>query len=181
MMKLSFSSIKFGEFARNLDRNRKIARDLGIPSLRHFAYPFGRYGMTAKRIAMESYASARTILWGVNRTNIDLGLLKSVPIYSRSRSLRLASYLDGLSSRNGWLILYTTTSHATLTLWLHSRGTVQRHPSRARNRCPHPAGRRGGRKVARSCTPCPHSSELEPTPHLRSSAAEGGQSVGTSA
>ena len=95
------------EFARNHDRNRKIARDLGLPSLRHFAYPFGRYGMAGKRIAMESYASARTILWGVNRANIDLGLLKSVPIYSGRRSLRLASYLNGLSSRKGWLILYT--------------------------------------------------------------------------
>src|SRR6267378_8261572 len=30
------------EFARNLSSNRKVARDLGLPPLRHFAYPFGR-------------------------------------------------------------------------------------------------------------------------------------------
>lgn len=95
------------EIVRNLDRNRKVARDLGLPPLRHFAYPFGRYGMTGKRIAMESYASARTIVWGINRANIDLGSLKSVPIYSRNGSRRLTSYLDGLRSRTGWLILYT--------------------------------------------------------------------------
>ena len=52
-------------------------------------------------------ASARTIVWGVNRVSIDLGLLKSVPIYSGGGSLRLTSYLDELQARSGWLVLYT--------------------------------------------------------------------------
>jgi peptidoglycan/xylan/chitin deacetylase (PgdA/CDA1 family) len=95
------------EIASNLARNRKVARDLGLPPLRHFAYPFGRFGVAGKRIAMESYASARTVVWGVNRVSIDLGLLKSVPIYSVSGSLRLTSYLDELQARSGWLVLYT--------------------------------------------------------------------------
>lgn len=95
------------EIARNLDRNRKVARDLGLPPLRHFAYPFSRYGIAGKCLAMKSYASARTIVWGVNRVSIDLGLLKSVPIYSGSGSLRLTSYLDELQERSGWLVLYT--------------------------------------------------------------------------
>jgi peptidoglycan/xylan/chitin deacetylase (PgdA/CDA1 family) len=95
------------EVARNLERNRNVARNLGLPPLRHFAYPFGRFGVAGKRIAMQSYASARTIVWGVNRVNIDLGVLKSVPIYSRSGPSRLTSYLNELQSHNGWLILYT--------------------------------------------------------------------------
>jgi peptidoglycan/xylan/chitin deacetylase (PgdA/CDA1 family) len=95
------------EVARNLDRNRKVARDLGLPPLRHFAHPFGRYDVAGKRIAMQSYASARTIVWGVNRVSIDLGLLKSVPIYSGGGSLRLTSYVDELQAHSGWLVLYT--------------------------------------------------------------------------
>src|ERR1700724_103861 len=56
---------------------------------------------------MQSYASARTITWGVNRCNVDLALLKSVPIYSRGGAPRLALYLDELQSCSGWLIFYT--------------------------------------------------------------------------
>jgi peptidoglycan/xylan/chitin deacetylase (PgdA/CDA1 family) len=95
------------EVARNLERNQKVARGLGLPPLRHFAYPFGRFGVAGRRTVMQSYASARTIVWGVNRVNVDLGLLKSVPIYSGSGSLRLTSYVDELQAHNGWLILYT--------------------------------------------------------------------------
>jgi peptidoglycan/xylan/chitin deacetylase (PgdA/CDA1 family) len=94
------------EFARNLDRNRETARTLGLPPLRNFAYPFGRFGVVAKRVVMQSYFSARTTMWGVNRSGLDLGMLKSVPIYSRYE-WRLSSYLDELQSRKGWLILYT--------------------------------------------------------------------------
>ena len=95
------------EVARSLARNQEVARDLGLPPFRHFAYPFGRFGLSAKRAAMQSYASARTITWGVNRARIDLSLLKSVPVYSRSGPPRLSRYLDALEAQSGWLILYT--------------------------------------------------------------------------
>jgi hypothetical protein len=66
-------------------------------------------------------ASARTIVWGVNRVSIDLGLLKSVPIYSGGGSLRLTSYLDELQARSGWLVLYTPRRlNATFTLWMYT-------------------------------------------------------------
>jgi len=94
------------EFARNLDHNRRSARALGLPPLQHFAYPFGRFGVVPKRVVMQSYVSARTTIWGVNRSGLDLGMLKSVPIYSRYEP-RLRSYLDELESRKGWLILYS--------------------------------------------------------------------------
>jgi peptidoglycan/xylan/chitin deacetylase (PgdA/CDA1 family) len=100
-------NVSADEFARNLSRNRKVARDLGLPPLRHFAYPFGRSCIVGKRIAMQSYVSARTTIWGVNRANLDLGLLKSVPIYSRNGPPCLTSFLDELQSDKGWLILYT--------------------------------------------------------------------------
>jgi peptidoglycan/xylan/chitin deacetylase (PgdA/CDA1 family) len=95
------------EVALSLARNQGVARGLGLPPFSNFAYPFGHYGVTGKRIAMQSYASARTVTWGVNRGNVDLALLKSVPIYSRGGSPRLALYLDELQSCNGWLIFYT--------------------------------------------------------------------------
>jgi peptidoglycan/xylan/chitin deacetylase (PgdA/CDA1 family) len=95
------------EVAHSLACNQKVALDLGLPTLRSFAYPFGREGSVGKRIAMQSYRSARTIVWGVNRFHIDLSLLKSVPLYSRDGPPDLERYLDAIQSRNGWLILYT--------------------------------------------------------------------------
>jgi hypothetical protein len=95
---------------KSIVRNQAVARDLGLPPFRHFAYPFGCFGIAAKKTAMRHYASARTTKLSVNRDNIDLGLLKSVPIYSRSETLRLEHYLhylDDLQSRAGWLIFYT--------------------------------------------------------------------------
>lgn len=91
----------------SLARNQAIARELGVASFKHFAYPFGRYSATAKRIAMRRYVSARGITPGVNRGNIDLGLLKSVALYSHLDRRRWAPYFAALQSRGGWLIFYT--------------------------------------------------------------------------
>jgi peptidoglycan/xylan/chitin deacetylase (PgdA/CDA1 family) len=87
--------------------NQAVARDLGLPPFKQFAYPFGHYGIAAKKTAMRHYASARSTIWGVNRGSIDLSLLKSVPVYSRPEAPRLESYFDQLRSRGGWLIFYT--------------------------------------------------------------------------
>jgi peptidoglycan/xylan/chitin deacetylase (PgdA/CDA1 family) len=92
---------------KSLARNQSVARDLGLPPFKHFAYPFGRYGVTAKTTAMRHYASARGIDWGVNRDAIDLGLLKSVALYSQLGRSRWAPYIAALQARGGWLIFYT--------------------------------------------------------------------------
>lgn len=95
------------EVNKSILRNQAVARELGLPPFRHFAYPFGYFGVAGKKTTMRHYASARTNMLGVNRDNIDLGLLKSVPIYSRSETPRLRHYLDDLQFRAGWLIFYT--------------------------------------------------------------------------
>jgi peptidoglycan/xylan/chitin deacetylase (PgdA/CDA1 family) len=104
---LDCSAAPAEEVARSLARNQQVARDLGLPAMRSFAYPFGRVGETSKQTAMQSYSSARGIEWGVNRADIDLAFLKSMPLYSRFEPARLARRLNSLQSRPGWLILYT--------------------------------------------------------------------------
>jgi peptidoglycan/xylan/chitin deacetylase (PgdA/CDA1 family) len=95
------------EIDRSLARNQAVARELGLPALRHFAYPFGRYDPATKKIAMRHFGSARGNTWGINRGDIDLGLLKSVALYSHSGESRWAPYFRALQSRGGWLIFYT--------------------------------------------------------------------------
>jgi peptidoglycan/xylan/chitin deacetylase (PgdA/CDA1 family) len=95
------------EMDASLSHNLAVARDLGLPRLKHFAYPFGSYGIAAKKTAMRHYTSARSVSWGVNQGNIDLALLKSVPLYPRSEAPDLSRYFDALQARPGWLIIYT--------------------------------------------------------------------------
>ncbi|NCY24869.1 MAG: hypothetical protein EBX37_08365 [Alphaproteobacteria bacterium] len=91
----------------SLHANQGAAAALMLPALRSFAYPFGRYSLRAKRIAMHSYDCARTTEWGINRGVMDLGLLKAVPIYSRLGAAPVQGFLDALKAKPGWLILYT--------------------------------------------------------------------------
>jgi len=91
----------------DIRRNQAVARDLGLPPFRHFAYPFGSYSLAAKKTVMRHYASARGTVRGVNKGVVDLGLLKSVPLYSRVGDRKLEPYFRELSSDAGWLIFYT--------------------------------------------------------------------------
>lgn len=88
-------------------RNREAARKLGLPPLRHFAYPFGRFSAAAKRVAMRHYTTARRSRSGINRGQIDLGMLKSAPIYSQLGQNWLAPLIYSLKEKGGWLILHT--------------------------------------------------------------------------
>jgi peptidoglycan/xylan/chitin deacetylase (PgdA/CDA1 family) len=91
----------------NLLHNRSVAQALGLPAFKHFAYPYGQFGAAAKATAMKCYASARTTKWGVNRDAIDLGLLKSVPLYSHLGRAALEPSFATIERGGGWLILYT--------------------------------------------------------------------------
>lgn len=97
--------------ARDIDddilRNQAAGRDLGLPPFRHFAYPGGGYSLAAKKTVMRHYLSARGTTWGINRGTIDLGLLKSVPLYSHFGSRKWDAYFKELSRQSGWLIFYT--------------------------------------------------------------------------
>lgn len=90
-----------------IKKNQQSIRSITTLPLQHFSYPYGRAGMAAKKTAMHHYKSARTTLPGVNQKTIDLGMLKAVPLYSRSNSDVWRTYLHQLSAKSGWLIFYT--------------------------------------------------------------------------
>lgn len=96
---------------RDLDasirRNKMTAEAVGLPPLKHFAFPFGRYSLAAKKTVMQHYVSARTSASGVNAGVIDLGLLKSVPLYARYGERSWDPFLRRLESAPGWLIFRT--------------------------------------------------------------------------
>lgn len=95
------------EIERTILRNQSVARELRLPRFRNFSYPFGGFGAAVKRVAMRHYLSARRSTPGINRNRIDLGMLKSAPIYSHLGRNHLEALLASVASRGGWLILHT--------------------------------------------------------------------------
>jgi len=93
--------------SQSLDHNQKVAIDLGLKPFRNFAYPCSHFSRSAKASAMLRYSSARTTIRRLNRGMIDLGLLRSIPLYSRFGREYLHSYFKELGVSGGWMMLYT--------------------------------------------------------------------------
>jgi hypothetical protein len=56
---------------------------------------------------MQHYTSARGGDSGVNSGDIDLGLLKSVPLYARDGGAGWEPYMKQLEAAPGWLVIRT--------------------------------------------------------------------------
>lgn len=103
---LDCSSLSSERISENLERNQAMAQDLYLPKFQHFAYPFGRFSVAAKRTVLKYYKSGRTTTPGINRGHTDLGMLKSVALYSGLGWNVWETYLKELESEPGWLIFY---------------------------------------------------------------------------
>jgi peptidoglycan/xylan/chitin deacetylase (PgdA/CDA1 family) len=88
----------------SLNANFAAARAIGADPFQNFSYPFGGYSLGAKRAVMQRYRSARTSAAGINFPNGDLGLLKSMPLYSRNGEYRTAEFFEQVRAAPGWLI-----------------------------------------------------------------------------
>ncbi|MGH7023391.1 MAG: polysaccharide deacetylase family protein [Caulobacteraceae bacterium] len=102
-----------------LDRNQTFVADAcGDTRLTSFAYPFGDVSPARKLQAQARFASCRGITPGVNRGVADLGLLKAVALYGRSRDdAALRGWLEETERCRGWLILYTHDVDDEPTEW----------------------------------------------------------------
>ncbi len=93
---------------REIRRNQKHLRTLGIPASRSFAYPYGETSAAAKDILGQHYASLRGVRPGINRRHSDAHQLNAVPIEGDFAAKGLAlSYVKSLEAEPGWLIFYT--------------------------------------------------------------------------
>lgn len=90
--------------ARSLEVNVNAARAVSAAVFQNFSYPFGGYSLGAKRAVMRRYQSARTSASGINFPQTDLGLLKSMPLYSRNSEFRTAEFFREVKAKPGWLI-----------------------------------------------------------------------------
>jgi len=88
-------------------RNQNLAKEIANVHFYSFAYPFGDFNPSSKRVVSSVYQSARTIELGINANKIDLAALNSVGLYESKGLEELKLWLDKLDKSGGWLIFHT--------------------------------------------------------------------------
>ncbi len=89
----------------NTNRNALDAAYAG--TLRHLAFPYGSFDVPSKRWASSRYESARTVIPGVNRGEIDLSALRAYSIDREQAATQHRDVLNSLRGEPGWAIFYT--------------------------------------------------------------------------
>ena len=80
---------------------------LGQAAAPHYAYPEGAVTLAAKRLLGKRYLTLRTVRPGIMRGRCDASLLRGTPIYGGASAFpAIATMLDDLAARPGWLIFY---------------------------------------------------------------------------
>jgi peptidoglycan/xylan/chitin deacetylase (PgdA/CDA1 family) len=94
--------------AQDIDRCEAELATMGLPGLRHFAYPFGETTVPLKKRLSEKVVSARGIAAGINGRGTDLMQLRALELSPEDRTLQRAERAIEVAARsNGWVILFT--------------------------------------------------------------------------
>lgn len=105
---LNYQATSATSIKEDLDRNLEYFDRSGLPAPRNFAYPYGCVSPSIKLICAKRFRSCRGIQTGINRTRVDLNLVRSVPFYSQSLSwAKTRALVDDVASNGGWLTFFT--------------------------------------------------------------------------
>ncbi len=102
------SSLDEAAMAAELERNQAFFASL-VPGLRleNFAYPFGSISVSRKLQVQQRFHSCRGVREEVNVGDIDLGMLKAVPMDQSTGLSNITEAVDETVRCKGWLIVYT--------------------------------------------------------------------------
>lgn len=106
---LNYQQIGLDRVREDIERNRTFFGDLGYETdPTSFAYPYGCVNPKVKGVCGARFASSRGILGGVNAGSVDLGLVKAVPLYSRTlTSEGVVDLIAEAAREKGWLVFFT--------------------------------------------------------------------------
>ena len=90
---------------KNIERLHNIT---GGEAIEHFSYPFGTINFKAKKLLSQIYKTMRSSQPGINKSIINLYLLRATCIYNSSYNEQYLKniIMEAVRSR-GWLIFYT--------------------------------------------------------------------------
>jgi len=75
----------------------------------NFAYPYGRFGLRAKKICSTIFRSCRSIQFGINSRLFDINSLKAISLAERSGSMDLIENIlksNSISNNPLWIIFF---------------------------------------------------------------------------
>ncbi len=106
---VSSRELPVGDFVQDVRDGRTALRRLpGLVVSDNFAYPYGAVTAAAKRTLRGEMRSCRGTFPGVNSSAVDLGLLRSNPLYGDTEVMSVVDDLISEADRiGGWLIFYT--------------------------------------------------------------------------
>lgn len=107
-------------------RNQNAAKQIANLHFQSFAYPYGAFNVSSKRVISSLYRSARSIEPGINANKIDLAALKSVALSESTGLKRLKLWLGELNDSGGWLIFFSHDISKTPSEWGCSIGLFER-------------------------------------------------------
>ena len=104
---LNYQSISLEKVEADIAMNRAYFTEHGLPIPKNFAYPYGCVDRVVKRACARLFTSCRGVQNGINCGNVDLALLKAVPLFSHQlTAARIDTLLNRLTSPGCWLIFY---------------------------------------------------------------------------
>ena len=102
---LNYQSVSIEMVEADIATNRAYFVEHGLPIPKNFAYPYGCVNRMVKRACAGRFASCRGVQNAINCGNVDLALLKSIPLYSHQLTpARIDELLNRLASKGCWLI-----------------------------------------------------------------------------
>lgn len=106
---LDCSRVATSSIVDDLRRNAEGLADLlGGFEPSNFAYPYGRYLLSVKRLVAPLFDTCRGTVGGSNRGAVDLADLRGTPIYApQYDESALRRLIDRNREIGGWLIFYT--------------------------------------------------------------------------
>jgi peptidoglycan/xylan/chitin deacetylase (PgdA/CDA1 family) len=106
---LSCRSTSLRSFEANAIRGKEaVERVTGTRDAHQFSYPYGHVTLLAKKKIGAGVSSCRGIVPGINKSPVDLNLLRANRLYSWSFDLGSIDQLLRANEQNrGWVIFYT--------------------------------------------------------------------------
>ncbi len=92
---------------RDLAKNRDALAAMGAPSPRSHAFPYGETTFRVKDNLPPRFESARGVLPGVNRGEVDLAQLRAYALFGDGAIARMHKLLKSAAKRNAWVIGFT--------------------------------------------------------------------------
>lgn len=111
------TTVDLPDYLANIQKNQAALVDIGVPTSRTFAYPYGQTTPAVKLALASDFAGMRGIASGQHVTRVDLNQIKSVPVFSGNSIEHALELIAGLAVQPAWVTFFTHDISDTPSEW----------------------------------------------------------------